>query len=254
MANPCLYLHETIDIVGAGSEAYKAHTGALGTNRTDGGAPLVGTWQQSGSTGAWPKVVNLWEMRGWDHWAEILARQYTRASGQERKLGRWWKEATKFRSGGFDRILEPAPFSPTRAELVERGVRGLACLQEVATVKPGTAERYLDALASRWLRVAAGRGLTLLGAWRTAMRDTEAVVLWSLPAFADFTRHLATLGADRATRAWLERAREWRVDYRETLLVPSVWCVTHPDWREAAPHGSHQPGRRRSSGRAQRRR
>jgi hypothetical protein len=235
MPNRCLYLHEVIDIVGTGSEPYKAHTGGLGTGRTDGGAPLVGTWQQSGSTGAWPKVVTLWEMRGWDHWAEILARQYPRASGQQQKLSRWWTEATNYRSGGLDRILEPAPFSPTRAELVARGVRGMACLQEIATVKPGTADRYLDALASRWVDVAAGRGLTLLGAWRTSMRDTEAVVLWCLPSFADLTRHLGTLGADRTTRDWLERAREWRLDYRETLLVPSVWCVTHPDWREAAP-------------------
>src|SRR5262249_47544716 len=149
--------------------------------------------------------------------------------------GRWWKEATKYRSGGFDRILEPAPFSPTRANLIERGVRGMACLQEIATVRPGTAERYLDALASGWLPVAAGRGLTLVGAWRPGMGDTEAVVLWCLPSFADLTRHLGTLGADRSACDWLERAREWRLDYRETLLVPSIWCVTPPDWREAAP-------------------
>jgi len=242
MPNDRLYLHEVIDIVGTGSEAYKDHTGRLGTARTDGGAPLVGTWQQSGSTGAWPVVVNLWEMRGWDHWTEILERQYTRASGQDPALRKWWAEATKHRSGGFDRILEPAPFSPTRAALIERGVRGLACLQEIATVKPGTAERYLDALATRWLDVAAGRGLTLVGAWRTAMRDTEAVVLWCLPTFAALTRHLGTLGGDPATRDWLERAREWRVDYRETLLVPSIWCVTHPDWTEAVPR--RRPARR----------
>jgi hypothetical protein len=248
MPNRCLYLHEVIDIVGTGSEAYKAHTGAPGTGRRDGGAPLIGTWQQSGSTGAWPTVVNLWEMRGWDHWAEILARQYTRTSGQEKKLGRWWKEATKFRSGGFDRILEPAPFSPTRAELIARGVRGMACLQEIATLRPGTAERYLDALASRWVDLAAGRGLRLVGAWRTSMRDTEAVVLWCLPAFTDLTRHLGTLGADPATRDWLERAREWRVDYRETLLVPSVWCVTHPDWREPPPRAPRRPAARRRRG------
>ena len=94
MANRCLYLHETIDIVGTGSEPYKAHTGRLGTHRTDGGAPLVGTWQQSGSTGTWPTVINLWEMRDWNHWAEILTGQYTRTSGQTPKLKRWWTKAS----------------------------------------------------------------------------------------------------------------------------------------------------------------
>src|SRR5262249_19306342 len=157
-------------------------------------------------------------------------------------LRKWWAKATTYRSGGFDRILEPAPFSPTRAALIERGVRGLVSLQEIATVKPGTAERYLDALATRWLDVATDRGLSLVGAWRTPMRDSAAVVLWSLPTSAALTRHLGTLGRDAATRDWLERAREWRVDYRETFLVPSVWCVTHPDWAEAVPR--RRPARR----------
>jgi hypothetical protein len=54
--------------------------------------------------------------------------------------------------------------------------------------------------------------------------------LWSLPDFAALTRHLATFARDRAVRRWSEYARAWRLDYRETLLVPSIWCVTHPDW------------------------
>jgi hypothetical protein len=244
MANPCLYLHETIDILGAGSEAYKAHTGKLGTNRTDGGAPLVGTWQQSGSTGSWPTVINLWEMQGWDHWADILARQYTRTSGQEPKLKRWWAEATKYRSGGFDRILEPAPFSPTRQQLVDQGVRGQVVVQEIATVKPGRAEKYLDAVASRWRSIAKEKGLTMIGAYRTAMRDTEAVLLWSVPDVATYTMHLADVGRDRVVRRWMEYAHTWRVDYRETLLIPSPWCVTHPDWKVGPA-----PRRRRGAGR-----
>lgn len=243
MANTHLYLHELIDIVGTGSEAYKAHTGKLGTNRADDGAPLVGTWQQSGSTGSWPIVVNLWEMRGWDHWAEILDRQYTKTSGQEPKLKRWWAEATKYRSGGFDRILEPAPFSPTRQELVTRGVKGRAVLQEIATVRPGRAERYLDAVASRWRSIASQRGLTLIGAYRTAMRETEAVLLWSVPDFGTLTDHLATCSRDRTVRRWTEHARQWRVDYRETLLVPSAWCVTHPDWKPGTSATPRRPRR-----------
>ncbi len=246
MPNTCLYLHELIDIVGTGSEAYKAHTGKLGTDRRDGGAPLVGTWQQSGSTGAWPIVVNLWEMHGWDHWAEILERQYTRASGQDPKLKTWWTAATEFRRGGFDRILEPAPFSPTRQELVDGGVRGGACLQEIATVRSGTADQYLDAVATHWRARAARRGLALVGAYRTTMRDTEVVLLWCLPDFAALTCHLGdpTLAAE--ARTWAERAREWRTDYRETLLVPSPWCVTHHDW------GAHAARRRTPAKRSRR--
>jgi hypothetical protein len=239
MPNPHLYLHEVVHIVGTGSEPYKRHTGELSA-RPD--RTLVGTWQQSGSTGEWPRVVNLWEMAGWDGWAEILDYQYARA-GQPAKLRAWWTEAARWRSGGFDRILEPAPYSPTRADLIARNVRGRACIQEISTVRSGRVEQYLEAVAARWVPVAARRGLTLLGAYRTAMRDTEAVVLWCLPTLADFTRHLKDFWSARETRMWAETARAWRLDYRETLLVPSVWCVVHPDWREAGPRAP-QPRRR----------
>lgn len=233
MANTRLYLHETINIVGTGSEAYKRHTGE---RRTSGrGGALVGTWQQSGSTGRWPCVINLWEMGGWEDWAAILEYQYARPVGQPADLRSWWTAATRWRSGGFDRILEPAPFCPLREALVAGGVRGQVCVQEIATVLPGQADAYLEAVASHWVPVAARRGLTLAGAWRTAMRDTEAVLLWCLPTFRDVTRHLADVHAAPETRVWADLARTWRTDYRETLLVPSVWCVVHPQWREAPP-------------------
>lgn len=231
MANGNLYLHETIHIVGTGSEPYKRHTG----ERTPAGPAgvLVGTWQQSGSTGDWPRVVNLWEMDGWDGWTEILEYQYAPRRGQPPALRRWWTEATKYRSGGFDRILEPAPWSPTCDELVAANVRGRAFLQEIATCAPGRVDDYLDAIARDWVPVARRRGLALAGAWRTAMRDTEAVLLWCLPTLADFTRHLRDVRSAPDTRAWIAHARAWRTDYRETLLIPSIWCVMHPDWRPA---------------------
>jgi hypothetical protein len=232
MPNDHLYLHETIHIVGTGSEAYKRHTGE-GRGRGPNSSPLVGTWQQSGSTGDWPRVVNLWEMRGWDHWAELLEYQYG-GGAQPEDLKQWWTEATQYRSGGFDRILEPVPWSPTRQELIDRNVRGRAFLQEVATVRTGTAEQYLEAVASRWHPAASRRGRVLVGAWRTAMRDTEAVLLWGFATFRDLTRHLADVSSDRESRAWAETARTWRTDYRETLLVPSRWCVVHPEWADPA--------------------
>jgi hypothetical protein len=233
--NSNLYLHEVIHIVGTGSEAYKRHTGARGTRGPAG--VLVGTWQQSGSTGDWPRVVNLWEMAGWDGWAEILEYQYAPRAGQPPALRKWWTEATRYRSGGFDRILEPAPYCPTRDELIAGNVRGRAFIQEIATVLPGTADDYLDAVAREWVPVAARRGLTLAGAWRTAMRDTEAVLLWSLPSVGDYTRHLRDYRSAPDTRRWAETSRAWRTDYRETLLVPSIWCVMHPEWKERGRGG-----------------
>jgi hypothetical protein len=229
---PKLYLHETIQIIGTGSEPYKRHTAEWAATRREGGA-LVGIWQQSGSTGDWPRVVNLWEMDGWDHWARILERQYAGA-GQPPALRRWWTRMAKWRAGGFDRILEPASFSPTRDELVVDGVRARACLQEIVTTLPGAADGYLDAVATRRLEALRARGVALLGAYRTAMRDTEVVLLWGFATFADFTKHLADQdGQER----WGRIARTWRTDYRETLLVPSTWCVTHPEWRPQAAAG-----------------
>jgi hypothetical protein len=234
-ANQKLYLHEIIHIVGTGSEPYKRHTGYLGLGRTDGGSPLVGTFQQCGSTGDWPKVINLWEMSGWDHWAEILEKQYTRASAQDPELKKWWDEALRHRSGGFDRILEPAPYCPTRDQVISQKIKGMACLQEIATVLPGKADDYLQAVKSDWLPIAEQRGMRLIGAYRTAMRDTEAVLLWSFPTFAAYTRHLSDYGFARETQSWAEWARKWRTDYRETLLVPSPWCIVHPDFRDEKP-------------------
>ena len=235
MANSRIYLHEIIHVVGTGSEPYKRATASLGLGRRDGGAPLVGTFQQSGSTGDWPKVVNLWEIGDWGDWARSLDRQYTRASGQAPGLARWWSDATAHRSGGFDRILEAAPFSPTRSELIENRVQGMACLQEIATTLPGKAERYLEEVERHWLGQAELRGLRLMGAWTTAMRDDEAVLLWCLPGFGQLTRHLSDLRSCKTTKRWAERARRWRTSYRETVLVPSPWCVVHPDFRDEPP-------------------
>jgi hypothetical protein len=62
------------------------------------------------------------------------------------------------------------------------------------------------------------------------MRDTEAVVMWCVPTFRAFTGYLADVRTAHDARAWAAKARAWRTDHRETLLVPSLWCVTHPDW------------------------
>jgi hypothetical protein len=79
------------------------------------------------------------------------------------------------------------------------------------------------------------RGLVLLGAFQTAMRETESVVLWNVPTFGHFTEYLRDVETSRAERTWRASVRRWRVDHRETLLVASRWCVQHPEWSDALP-------------------
>ena len=104
-----LYLHEIIDIVGTGQESYLQTVGERGRHsEREGISRLMGTWKVIGSTNRWPRVVNMWEMDGWGQWAETLERQFLPGK-VDAALAPWWAKATEWRSGGFDRILEPAP-------------------------------------------------------------------------------------------------------------------------------------------------
>jgi hypothetical protein len=108
----------------------------------------------------------------------------------------------------------------------------VATLQEVATLRPGTAPEYLAAVARRQRPAMEHRGMVLTGAFRTAMRDTEVILHWNVPDYGNFTGYLRDVEQSRAEQAWRKLARRWRVDFRETLLVASPWCVQHDAWRE----------------------
>ena len=65
--------------------------------------------------------------------------------------------------------------------------------------------------------------------------DPDVLTGWNVADFETYTRHLSTVASDRNVRRWNEYAHAWRLDYRETLLVPSTWCVTHPEWTGLRP-------------------
>ena len=69
-----LFLHEVVDIVGAGAWPYMEHTvRAAGDERP--GFELLGTWYTMGITGRWPQVINVWEVvGGWDGWQTCVDR------------------------------------------------------------------------------------------------------------------------------------------------------------------------------------
>jgi hypothetical protein len=222
-----LYLHEIIDIVGTGQEAYLKTVGERGRHsEAHGISRLMGTWKVIGSTHRWPRVVNLWEMDDWQHWAATLERQFL-PEKIDRDLAPWWAKATEWRSGGFDRILVPTPYSPTRAEHVSRGLRAWVCSQTITRLQPGKREEYLASVGAELAPEVQRRGIALFGAFAVPMRSDEAVTIFAAPDF----RSLCALYEgwnSGPLGAWETRMAAIRVEAETMWLVPSADCFFHP--------------------------
>jgi hypothetical protein len=226
-----LYLHETIDIIGDGQQAYldsiaerARHSEQTGVSR------LVGAWKVIGSTNRWPRVVNLWEMDDWNHWAEALERQFL-PEKQDPHLAPWWSAATKWRSGGFDRILEPTSYTPALAALRKQPLKASVCVQTTVRLIPGGSEDYLAAVGTILRPLLEKRGLTLLGAYATPMRSDEALILWAAPDFRALCAHYASRRSDPAIRDWTAHVRPLRHNFETLWLAPSTYCFFHPHHR-----------------------
>jgi len=223
-----LYLHEIIDIIGDGQAAYldsigerAAHSGRQGTSR------LMGSWRVVGSTGRWPRVVNLWEMDSWAHWARSLDRQFLPGK-QDPQLAPWWSKATQWRSGGMDRILEPATYSPTREQLRSRGLKAWVCEQTLVRLYPGQRDAYLRAVGERLCPLMASWGVELLGAYTAPLRSDEALTLWAAPDFDTLCAVYGDTNRRAALEKWTADAAPLQRRSRSVWLVPSSHCFLYP--------------------------
>jgi hypothetical protein len=226
-----LYLHEIIDIVGTGQEPYlKTVAERARHSEREGISRLVGTWKVIGSTNRWPRVVNMWEMDDWDDWADALERQFLPAK-KDAGLAPWWAKATEWRSGGFDRILEPTPYSPTCDALRKQNLRAWVCVHTIAQLMPGKREAYLTAVGDTLLPILEARGLVLMGAYAVPMRTDEALLVWAAPDFRHLCRLYAERERDGALNEWRDNFGALRQSAETMWIVPSADCFFHPDYR-----------------------
>ena len=223
-----LYLHEIIDIVGTGQEAYLDTVAERASHSTgENISRLVGTWKVIGSTNRWPRVVNLWEMDGWQHWAETLERQHF-PDKKDPALAPWWAKATQWRSGGFDRILEPSTYSPTCEQLRARQFKAWVCVHTLVRLQPGRLEDYLAAVGDILRPRLEAHGLTLMGAYSVPMRSDEAVILWAAPDFRALCAVYDNRLNDAGLRGWVAFVAQLRRRSDTMWLVPSTHCFFHP--------------------------
>jgi hypothetical protein len=223
LLNEKVYIHEFIDIVGHARAKYMHHMTANWSpiGRDERGQLCFGVWGTVGSTGRWPEVVNLWEEPGWQGLARNIARETGHPGMQDPSLAEWWAEAAKYRRGGVDRILIPAPWTRTIEQLTADGVRGVFYAHELVELVPGSAPGYLDRVRELAVPAYEALGLGLVGAFRTAMRnDSECLLLWAIEsaeAWAGF--EIAQDGGDAGLARWRKASEDVALDWQRILLV-----------------------------------
>ena len=216
--NEKVYIHEFIDIRGHHRADYMQHMAAnwspLAQETRD--QKLFGMWAVLGSTGPWPQVVNIWEEEGFGGLAESFAGEAVGAGAQDPALERWWAVAAEFRSGGFDRLVKPAPWSPTIDGLCASGAGGVAYAHEAIGVRAGTSWDFLASVRDRAVPVYGEFGLELVGAFSTAMvDDDECILLWSIsswPAWAAFEDGHLPVAVGGTGHSGLADWRQWSAD------------------------------------------
>lgn len=222
--NDRIYIHELIDIRGHHRAAYMHHMTA---NWSPGARErrdqrCYGVWAVLGSTGTWPQVMNLWEEAGWDGLASSFGGEAVGAGAQDPILAKWWAKASEFRRGGFDRLVEPAPWTRTIDELVADGVHGACYAHEMVKVRPGANWEHLERVREKAGPAYGAYGWELVGAFCTAMvNDDEALLLWSIPSWDAWAKAEKSAREDDTIVAWNRLCRDDVVSRHRFLLVDS---------------------------------
>jgi hypothetical protein len=219
---PAIYIHELIDVIGHGRARYMQHMTAnwCPIAREERDQRCLGVWATLGSTGAWPQVVNMWELRGWEGLAANFAHETAGGRDQDPSLAEWWSVAASLRRGGFDRIVVPTSWTRTVEQLCADGVRGEVYAHELFTVPPGASGDLLDALGEVGCSEVEALGLTAVGAYEVAMGDrSEAIAVWAIPDWATWVAYERAWAPGGALAGWPAALAGTGARWRRQLMV-----------------------------------
>jgi hypothetical protein len=191
------YTHEVMYVTPGQEEPYIACVLGLLVRPHEGWHqprdPQFGLWRTTEISGQWPKVINIWESPSWEERANSFKHQFLES--EDAFFEEWWNRNLTLRSGGFDRQLSPAPFSPDTAELRRSGIHARAFLHEFVRVPFGEAPEYLDRLNRDFRPAARERGWQLVGAFTVTLRPREVLTIWAIDDWTAFGALLAAKNA-----------------------------------------------------------
>jgi hypothetical protein len=180
MATRNLYLYEVVDVIGQGQYAYMEHLWKDPVLRMPEMFGLQGSFYVCAAGGGrWPQVINIWDIgsKGWKGWASNVDRMNLKR--RKAFYGDWWDEAAQWRSGGFDRLCGGVPGSPTTEEIAAAGITGTLFVNEILTVRPGSALDFLAAVAEERAPMMRDHGHEPTGLYEVLSNQHEVVMVWA---------------------------------------------------------------------------
>lgn len=209
--NRCIYIHETVEIVGNKRAEYLDYMCEFAPiARRERKLVLFGVWGAIGSTTRWPTAINLWEAADWQGMASNFEHETASRELHDPSLRAWIGKAQEYRRAGYDRLLIAEPDSPTASEAVSQSEIAGARLfvHETVRLVNGVAREYLERMREQLQPIMRGLEITLAGAYHTAMRDdSEAIVLWAVPDWSTWANYEQEYDQGRLMRQWRESIR-----------------------------------------------
>jgi hypothetical protein len=220
-----LYLHEIVETVPGQEERYMTSVLSnsergrwLGPNppaRDDKRPIQVGLFRTAEVSGRWPKVVNMWGDRTWDQFIDNFELQF---AGDSAALEDWWLRNLALRRQGYDRILMPAPYSPSIDDHMKNGTKGGVFVHTIDFTRWGEAANYIARMGSEFLPAAKKHGWELIGAYRIGFRPREVLSVWGMPRWSSVGALLSS--EDPAIRAWAAYRDSVVTRCEEMVMLP----------------------------------
>lgn len=223
--NPNIYLHEYIRTVPGREEPYLASVLSLHyePSRAGLGHPAFAQFRAVQTSGPWPAGINIWE-NTWAGQTSDLVGQFLDAK-RDTAMEDWWQRNLHLRRGGYDRLLIPADYSPTLADVEARGIHGEVFLQEILWLPFGEPRRFLDRFGDEVVPALADLGLDLLGAFRVAMRPRQVLTIVGAREWTGLSAYARAVGPDARSGSpiaeWATYRGEVAQQAEEMVLIPA---------------------------------
>ncbi|MBE0480148.1 MAG: hypothetical protein IBX68_04135 [Dehalococcoidia bacterium] len=215
-----LYLYENITIVSRFQEEFWKVLGAdYLPEAQQNGLRLVGMFMVGIH---YNENLAIWEV---DDWASLDRIQ--KFMDTDSWIEAWNREAVDYRQDWTGKILEPAPFTPTLAEIKAGDYKSTIYLHTYARVPPGKLEEYVNAVGNELAPMAKTWGMKLVGCYHSVAgtaSSNEVYNIWTAGNIhSEWVKIRDISLKDPAYKEWEARAGRWRpkVTYRFLYgLVP----------------------------------